>query len=515
VTLQVRSHLPPLHDRSAADDRPVPPGPAWWLVVLCYALLLTGFVMTNPPGEASDEPAHFYKAAALAHGDVLGEPATITEVNGWTPTMLAWLRGTTREFEVPAHLTGCDAFGVRTPCASSVVTDRPVRPGHQVSYVGTYSPVPYLPAAVGIRVAEAAGLGPDGTVRAARAAGAAVDMALVGLAGWLVLQGSRRWLGLLGLAVTLTPLVVFTMSQVGNSGREIAGAVCFTCALLRLTAPSPGRRPTAVWVVAAVSGFLFVTARSTSPVFCAFIVGVVLLARHRSAWDVVRSDAVRAAAAAGVVAVGVALTIGWELAVQPRPQVAAGQVVDGLPFALGRLDEVADQIIGRLGWIHVRLERQTVYLWWSLLLAVLAAGLALGSWWDRAALLLGGAGAVVLTLLVDAGVQQPASLEFQMQARYVFAAGVVLPLLAADAARRRPTRPHWLSAEALLCLGATAVVLQLSAGALVLYDREYVETVPPLGWGTWQVLTTLAVLVGVVGAALAAARGLGERSAER
>lgn len=55
-----------------------------WLIVLAYGLVLVSFILTNPPGAASDEPAHFYKAAALAHGQLRGEPATITTQVGWS-----------------------------------------------------------------------------------------------------------------------------------------------------------------------------------------------------------------------------------------------------------------------------------------------------------------------------------------------------------------------------------------------------------------------------------------------
>lgn len=484
-------------------------GWGWPVLLLAYAALVLAFVGTNPPGEASDEPAHFYKAAALAHGRVRGEPVAITGYPGWTPSMLAWVSQTTRELAVPEHLTGCDAFRLSAAtCDGRITTSRPVADGHQLSYVGTYPPAAYGPAAAGILIAEAVDASPATTVRAARASGALVDLALLAVAGALASRGRRAPVMIFGLAVTVTPIVLFTMSQVSNSGREITAALCFASALLRLTAETSPPEQRAVWLAAGVSGLLFTTSRSTSPAWCAFVLAIVVLARPRQAWSAARHHRRAALAAASAVTAGALSTVAWEVVVEPSPpRVSAGQILNNLPFALGRLDEVADQVVGRLGWISILLERQTVYLWWMLLLAILVVALVVGTWWERVVLTVGLVGIVALTLLVDAGIQQPSSRDFQMQARYVYAAGLVLPLLAADIIRRRPSGTQRPGLEPVLCAAGMVLLLQLAAQAVVLNGRvRYHDPLatPPLGWSTLELLAALVVAVGGMGAALLA-----------
>ena len=489
------------------------------LLLLAYALLVSAFVMTNPPGAASDEPSHFYKAAGLALGQVRGEPGVAADLHpprSWTPSMTAWIEKTTRTFVLPADIRGCDAFRLPAPtCARpnlATTTDR------QASYVGTYLPAAYLPPAAGIRVAESVGLGPVGTVRAARAGGAFVDLALLGVAGRLLLVGWRLRLSVLGLVLTVTPLVVFTMSQVSTSGQEITASICLVSGLLRLTSGQVGRHRRLVWAAVAVAGLLFVTSRPTSPPWCAFVVGLVVLSRPRAAWAAFRTDVRAALAAALVVALGSASTVAWELAFEPSPQVTARQFWRGLPMAVDRLPAVADQTIGRLGWISIPLGRPTVYLWWGMLLALLLTALWLGGWWERAALALGAAGVVALTLLVDAGTQQPASPDFVMQARYVLSAAVVLPLLAADVVRRRLPRPGPAQLEPYLCAGAIGLLLFQLARALVANDTFHRARLartpfvkPPLGWSFWELVAVVAVGLGLLGAAMLRRRPLPPR----
>lgn len=478
-----------------------------WLIVLAYGLVLVSFILTNPLGAASDEPAHFYKAAALAHGQLRGEPATITTQVGWSSTMLDWVSRTSREFRLRPGEDGCDAFNLPAPaCPQQRSGTQPLlTPGHQVSYVGTYPPLPYFAPAVGIRLAEVTGAGLDGTVRAARLAGGALNFALLLLAARLLVHGRRDVTATVGLVLCLTPIVTFTVAQVAGSGLEIASALCFVSASLRLAdageraAPVPGW----VWAATATSGLLFASSRSTAPLWCVLVLVLICLARPRAMVAAVLRGGRRAQATGAVLAVGVLATVWWELAFEPRVSASPAQVLTNLPVAWQRLSEVADQTIGRLGWISIRLDGQLIALWWALLLLLLFAAALVGSWWDRLALLTACVSVIALVLAVDAAVVQPTSKDFQMQARYVYGVAVVVPLLAADTLRRRRLPGLPAGAAPTLVAVLIALTLQLAATAFMVNLNAYRFTpgsaVPHLGWSAWRLVLAMAVLMGVVG----------------
>ncbi len=482
------------------------------LAVAAYALLLAALAMSNPVGLASDEPSHFYRAAALAHGQVLGTPVRIVAdaAQLWGPDQLEWVTRTARVFRVPEQYTGCDAF--RFPhggrCVSPLTTlDRPLAAGTQVSYVGTYPPLAYVPAAVGIRVAEGLGLGLDGAVRLARAGDAVACLALLGLAVgllWSRRDGSARLVGLVGVALVLTPIVLFTASQVTDSGIEICAAVCLAAGLLRLGDDPPLPR----WGYAAVAGagLLLATARSTGPVWVVLVVLALLLVRPRAYLARIRREPVVAATAAAVMVVGVASGLAWQYRYEPRPDPQRLALGHALSVAWHRLPDVAELTIGRLGWLHVELGPVTVGVWWAGITGLLALALVLGGWYERLVLVAAVAGVVALDLAVDVLLVQATSPGFEMQPRYIYAVAVVVPLLSADVAGRRLAGSARGESVARL-LGAAALIVcpALLAAAVITNGQAYQAapyTPPPLGWATWYGMALLAAVLALVAAGM-------------
>ncbi len=496
------------------------------LVAVAYALLLAAFVMSNPAGLASDEPSHFYRAAALAHGQVLGGPVRIVAdaAQFWGPDQLDWVTRTARVFRVPERYTGCDAF--RFPhggrCVSPLTAlDRPLAPGTQVSYVGTYPPLAYVPAAAGIRVAEVLRLGLDGAVRLARAGEAVVCLALLRLAVGLLRNrrgGSARLVGLVGVPLVLTPIVLFTASQVTDSGIEICAAVCLVAGLLRLGDDTPAPR----WVYAAVgsAALLLATARSTGPAWLLLVVLALLLARPRAYLATVRRAPVASTTAAAVMVVGAAAGLAWQYRYEPRPDPQRLALGHALAVAWHRLPDVAELTIGRLGWLHVELGPVTVGLWWAGIVGLLALALVLGSWYERAVLVAVVAGVVALDLAVDVLLVQASSPGFEMQPRYVYAVAVVVPLLSADVAGRRLARLARGQRVARL-LGAGTLVLcpGLLAAGVIANGKAYRAapyTPPALGWAIWDGVALLAAALALVAAGLlVGARAPGTTAGER
>ena len=148
--------------------------------------------------------------------------------------------------------------------------------------MGTYQPYLYIPAGLAIRVADSpytAGLG--------RAATLLVSLALLIAAVWLLWSPRAGSLSLVGLAVAVTPMVVFVASVLSPTGPEVAAAVCFSAGLLRLARDEP--YPPWIWVPLAAAGAVLAAARSLGPAFVVLIlVSVAALAGPRRLAGAVR-----------------------------------------------------------------------------------------------------------------------------------------------------------------------------------------------------------------------------------
>jgi hypothetical protein len=477
-----------------------------WLYLLALALVLTTFVISNPPGFASDEPAHLFRAAGLAHGQVLGDPAPpMATPFAWTPAMVAWTQRTSRAYRLPRRSYACMSFPIVRECRSTLPVPAPTGASTlaETSYVGTYPPAPYLAPAVGIRIAEAFDAGPATTVRAARGAGALLDFALLVLAAAL-LTDFRRRAGLLGLTLAATPLTLFTMAQVSDSGLEIAAGLCFAAALLRLVRSTEMPTPGWVWGTLAGSGALFATARSTGPLWVPVTIAAVVALHPYRIKQALRAAPRAAVVSALIVAAADLTTVLWDATILPHPDATSPDGAPGLPLALTRLGSVAEQAVGQLRWLNVSLPPVVVGLWWVLLVGLLAAALVVGTAHQRVVLLVLCASVVVLVLAIDIVLIQKASIKFPMQARYVYPPFLLIPLLSAHVVaeqQRVRARPAALLAEtvsAIVPLVAVALLFVATQTNAASYANWPAMT-PPLGWPFWQTVALVAVAAAAVG----------------
>jgi hypothetical protein len=495
-------HAPGRRDGEAPRRR----GPVGGLLFLAaFGLLLVAYVFSNPPGAASDEPSHLVKAAALSVGDMWGAPVGYERVGTWSPDKVAWIGRTSRILHVPRDYAGCDGFTVPLDgrCAGGrAVLDRRLPPGTSVSYVATY-PVPaYLPAALGIRLASALGGSATAGLLLARAAGAVAAAALATGAVRLLRRGDRDDLpALAGASLTLTPMLVFTCSQVSGSGLELCSGLCFGAGLLRLARPATeDLSARTVWAWTGLSGVVLATARTLGPLWLLVVAGMVLVLRRGRLLGAVRTAPRAAATAIGCLLAGVAMSLAWQAAVEPHPQTSPAIAIANVPAAIRGLLGVADMYVGRFGWIQIRLPLLIVVGWLLLVAGLVAVAGRLGTRRERTALAGSVAVACGATVFVAAYAVLPTAPDFVMQARYVMPALSMVPLLAIDVLRshaseaRRRWGPRWdgLSAAVL----ASVIVAQSAAfGTNVAAQRAAWR--PPLGWGVWECVVGIAALLGL------------------
>ena len=490
-----------------------------WTLLAALTLLVAAYVVSNPPGQASDEPSHFYKAAALSIGEVSGDPVDILGFAAWTPSMLAWVSETARILPVPPEYAGCDPFALPAlggRCQpSAVVLDRPVPPASGVSYVATYPVVAYLPPALGIGLASALDEGVVAAVLAARTAGAVAALILLGGAFRLLRRGGPGDLPAVAAAsLAVTPIVVFTASHIGGSGLEMAAGLCFGAGLLRLADPAVADLSArATWAWTAVSGVLLVTGRTLGPLWIALIGLVVLALRGvRPLWAAARSAPITAAVASLAVALGGAASLAWQFLLEPRPETSLAIALQNVPAAVRQLPGVADMYVGRLAWIYIRLPLAVVLIWLLLLAALVVVAAVVGSRRERFAVALSVVVAIGTTIFISAYAIQPTSPGFFMQARYVMPVLTMVALVGADVLQRRMpamagrwgVRPVAVSS---VVLGSVALMHVVAFEANVRESRAV--WMPPLGWEAWEAVVTVAALLVIVGAA----RSLGTNAA--
>ncbi|MDP8975703.1 MAG: DUF2142 domain-containing protein [Actinomycetota bacterium] len=426
------------------------------LLGVLYALLTVVWVLGNPAGAAPDEGTHLLKALAVSAAEPAGDrvpPAPSPP----TSKEEAWVRQTSRAVDVPPGLSPvglhCHAGDPRRSAACQEDIAPSLEPTTGISASGTAHPTTYLLPGFLARLAGT----PVTAIQLGRIAGAALSLSLIWTAIALLWD---RWAGpaaIVGLTAAVTPMGVFLASSLTPSGPEVAAGVCFFSALLRVTrlqTPPPW-----VWVALAVSGVILAASRTLGPLWVGIDVAVVVLAHGvRRSWDVLRAAGRRGLWSASAVTAGLALSLGWEVAVQPQGALDPKALRGALRPSLDDLHRVLGEFIGVFGSLDSAMPSFAYVLWWTILAALGLAALWLGRWRDRVVLVLLTAGAVLLTLFVAA--TNLAQTGFAMQGRYVLPLAVILPLFAGEVVMRRLPEPHRRSLDRLLA------ALPLVAGGL-------------------------------------------------
>jgi len=483
-----------------------------------YALLVLAWVFAEAPGAGPDEPANYIKAIAVGHGELLGRPGPLPYEEalafGLTAPRYEWANSTTRWVSISPGLApvgfGCNAFKA-AESAGCVLRQGPRPTGaEQPTYVGTYEPFAYLLPGLLARFADTAAA----AMLVMRLTIALICIALLIGAIWLLTNGARGGVPLIGLLVAVTPAFVWLMSIVNASGPEVCAGLCFFAGLLRLARPSEVGR--AVWIALGASGLVLSVSRPLGVIWLAIDLGlIVLIANPVDLWQRFRRGLPISGAMATVVGAAALTGVAWELAIDPHHHTTFAEVVNSLSFSLIRLPGNLAEGIGVFGWLETSMPAAAYWLWLSCL-----AGLILGAWLvgtprQRRILVLLAILTVVVTLAVGAAILGPTG--FVVQGRYVMALAVTLPLYAGEVIYLswiRLPRVRWR--YLLGGLGLLMAALQFtgwlvnahrqavgSSGLLTFWLRS--DWAPPLGWELWIVLAGVGSLT-LTGAVIALAR---------
>lgn len=478
--------------------------------VLAFAVaagltFLLGAIWTvaTPLFASPDEPSHAIRAVATWAGDADGR---IVREDGIRVKM----------YRVPAPygraqaIAVCSAFQVDQTADCGPAFDVQGRSSDAMSTAGFYPPLFYrLVGWGGALVDGSAGMY---LMRLIHSAAVAV---LVGFAAVSTVRRGGGALALAGIAVAVTPMVVFLAGTVNSSGLEIAASIALWCSLLALLAPTaPPLR--ARWLDAGIaigSGSVLIFTRTFSPGYAAVIAGIALVAtaglgprellRRR---DVIITYAVLAVAA--VAATGLIVASGQfdSPATSGRP-LAPGETP--LSVGLGMTERIGREMVAVFGWLDTGTAQLSYYVWIVACCSLVMGAVLLGQRRALSGLALAALATFVLPIAANWG--QARTGGFVWQGRYSLPLAVGVPILAAlicDQAglARRVYRRFVTTLGVLVAVGQTyAAYWALRRFAVGLHGELFffgeAKWAPP-GLGTTATMVAVAAVSAAVAATL-------------
>ncbi len=436
------------------------PRRAWWLSFVVLFALMTAWNLATPRFGAPDEPAHVVRATSVVRGQLLGR-----EANGDDRVPQG-----TRFVDVPRSIAdgarvGCFAFqpGATADCLDlSRSSDEVEAP----TTAGRHPPLYY--AIVGA---------PSLVVPDARAVWLMRLMTTAIVAAFLAsaLASARRarvpTLAAAGLAVAVTPMVLFVGGTVSPSGPEIAAAIClWTTGLALLDADFiPARLATR----AGVAAIVLALARQLGPMFLVLVLAALVGIGGRRALDLARDRAVRL----WVILTGSAVVLQglWVLLAKPLDSSTGAATtnthytgIELTKLSFGRGGILLREMIGVFGWRDTAAPEATYLIWIAALGAVVVLGVVLGA--RRDLLVVGALLVLSIVIPVISEAREANTVDFFWQGRYTLPLAVGIPIVATWSAARR-TEPALDLARLGLVLG---VALGLAQGlAFLQAERRY------------------------------------------
>jgi len=469
--------------------------------------LLSGlWGLANPPFAAPDEPAHVIRAFSLDHGELTGKPPSKRQA---------------RELGLTAR---GDYLIVRAPAAfrdsgSSVMhclAHRPFRSAACVRYstssrdvdAGTYV-ARHPPVYYGI-VGAVTWLAPPGsiTVYLMRFVGTLIMGAFIATAITALQRSAAPKVLVLGLAIAITPMVLFVSSTVNPSSPEITASIAFwVCGLVLLSRAHEHVDDRLVTAVG-IAGCVLVLSRQLGPLWLALIALVMLGMGNRVALhNLARSRRARIWA----IAVGASFVtqLGWDLLAKPLDVSRSGHAhahlatAEILRITTGQAFFRYWEMIGWFGWLDTPAPALT-WVPWTFALAFLVLVAVLWTTRRQVAVLLSLiAATIVVPIAIESATFSDAGAA-TWQGRYTLPLAVGVPILAAFALSSSERGRQLATRRLLLSIGAVLGLAQIMAFAQNLrrYTVGHYGDVQFWSHARWSpplppIVVTIAFIMGV------------------
>jgi hypothetical protein len=466
------------------------------LIWLCLAGASIAWSMATPIGASPDEPAHIIKAAAVAQGQLIGEPtseAAVILVD--VPQSIA-----------QAGSWPCYAFNPDVSAGCIPVTSSGTNLVESSTSAGLYNPTYYA------LVGWTSVLSPDGpTVVYLMRIMSSIIVSFfltIGLVGLLSL--TRPLIGGITFFTIATPMVFFLSGVVNPNALEISSGIAFLISLLwifRNKTSAPGRL---LWLASLVlSGIALANSRGISP----FWLGVfVLFAVIATDWSLVRIQLRNWGflLATGLVFAGTIFAGIWVLFTGTLSSMGtfpgAGEVSPLRAFFTMIVQKSIDPgLVGVFGWLDT-FAPAAVYFIWSLLIgAISVAALILARGKKLVIVLVSLLSMVMLPALIQAASVQRSG--FIWQGRYsliIFAGAMIMcaliinHYLKTSLITESQSRIFWI--VSILVIFGQILAFVSALGRYVVGNSGAIfaalgggEWSPPLGGLVWVALLGLSI----------------------
>jgi hypothetical protein len=396
----------------------------WWASFALFAALGLAWVLATPLFAAPDEPAHIVRAASVGRGELLGP--TVPKAQQVAPFGNAMVTVTAPKIYRSAANVTCFTFEPETP-ANCLSFAGPRSLGHLQTYVGHHPPAYYLSVGFLSRV-----LRPGvGQVYLMRILGMLAIAALLASS----LETLRRlvaplWAGI-GLAIAMSPMVLFLSATVSPSGVEIGSAIGVWVHGAVLAREADDTVDPKLVDRLGVAACVLVVTRALSPLWLGVAaVVLVILTTRAGLRALVHSHRVWLWTA--VLAAFAATQVWWYAYGQPLSHFVGTPVHESgvalVRTSLGKSGEMLREMVGVFGWLDTRAPAVTFFVWVLALGAVAALALAIASARFAWSLLAATVATVLLPVLVEASGAHEAG--FIWQGRYTLPLAVGVPIIA-------------------------------------------------------------------------------------
>jgi hypothetical protein len=481
------------------------------LLVAAWTVFAVAWIWSNPLGAAPDEPDHYIRALATGYGNLSGTAAP------HAPDTQGALTGS-RYFTIPAGMGkapqfACDDFKPNTSAACANQPGSPSQDTVAASNAGTYMPTAYLVPGALMRLAS----DPYTAMRLGRLGSALLSLSLLGVAAGLLWSRARSAFAFLGLLLAVTPMQIFLLTEVGPNGLEIAAAICFAAAVIRLARPEP--LSAWHWLGFAYGGVLLGATRPLGPEWIGGgLLMFLLLAGPADLGRRLRQRPLAAGGASVSVLAAAAVNIWWQSRYPASAHVSVTTVWAAFWDNVNQVPGFFRQMIGDFGWLDTVLPEPIYLAWMVAVVALAVVALMVGTWRQRLLICALGVGIVLLSGALSAYLSHVfgyGNAAQGVQGRYLMPMAIWFPLLCGEIVHLQRERFGTVDPRRLLLyLALLAAFVQFDAwytnsrryavganGPLNFLRRTAWQ--PPAGWGTWVVLALIAsgllVLFGVVG----------------
>jgi hypothetical protein len=450
-----------------------------WLTTFVLLSALGGlWAVANPLFSGPDEAAHVAHAAAIARGQLTGDaPRSQTE----RKKHILFVR-IPASFDVNKSV-GCFATRPDTPAGCLSVT-RSTKTAPVITGAGRSPPVYY--ALIGwVSLIKPAAAPATYLMRLISLLMGAAFVACAVNGIWRL--GAAR-LGGLGIAVAMTPMVLFTLGIVNPSGLEITSALALWACGSALVVEAENRVDRGLVAQVGIAAITLAVARQLGPLWLGLIVlTLAATASSRALLRIARSRAARVWLAAATVAAGA--QIAWLVIVKPLETVGGGlrlTPTDINRFVVGRGYSIFLDMIGRFGWLDTAPPSAT-WAFWMLAIGGLVVFAFMSS---RTRLLWAMVATALLTVAIPMAVEarEAGHTGIFWQGRYTLPLAIGVPILAAIALIRSDRGTTLESSALFPFLGALIVVAQALAYAQNLRRYMVGRNGPIQFWkgGAWK-----------------------------